>query len=111
MDIGVPELLIVLVAVLLLFGGKKLPELARSLGKAQNEFKKGLTDGESDGKVDPKTTAAKAVEGGERRGGLRRPRGAHRSRHLHERRHRHPLIDQRPAPAHRAVLGAGKMAR
>ncbi len=62
MDIGVPELLIVLVAVLLLFGGKKLPELARSLGKAQNEFKKGLTDGESDGKVDPKTTAAKAVE-------------------------------------------------
>ena len=62
MDIGVPELLIVLVAVLLLFGGKKLPELARSLGKAQNEFKKGLTDGESDGKADAKPAAAKPVE-------------------------------------------------
>ena len=62
MDIGVPELLIVLVAVLLLFGGKKLPELARSLGKAQNEFKKGLTDAESDGKTDPKPTAVKPVE-------------------------------------------------
>ena len=62
MDIGVPELLIVLVAVLLLFGGKKLPELARSLGKAQNEFKKGLTDGESDGNADPKSAAAKPVE-------------------------------------------------
>ncbi len=62
MDIGVPELLIVLVAVLLLFGGKKLPELARSLGKAQNEFKKGLADGESDAKVDAKPAAAKAVE-------------------------------------------------
>jgi len=62
MDIGVPELLIVLVAVLLLFGGKKLPELARSLGKAQNEFKKGLSDGEADGKADPKPVDAKPAE-------------------------------------------------
>jgi sec-independent protein translocase protein TatA len=63
MDIGVPELLIVLVAVLLLFGGKKLPELARSLGKAQNEFKKGLADGESDTKVtDTKPPEAKPAD-------------------------------------------------
>jgi sec-independent protein translocase protein TatA len=45
MNLGGPEMLIVLVVVLLLFGSKKVPELARSLGKAQKEFKEGLTDG------------------------------------------------------------------
>lgn len=40
--IGAPELLIVLVLVLLLFGGAKLPKLARSLGQAQREFRGGL---------------------------------------------------------------------
>jgi sec-independent protein translocase protein TatA len=39
--IGAPELLIVLVVVLVLFGGAKLPKLARSLGEAQKEFKRG----------------------------------------------------------------------
>lgn len=34
-------LLIIFLIVLVIFGGKKLPELARSLGKAKNEFKKG----------------------------------------------------------------------
>ncbi len=42
--IGAPELLIVLVIVLVLFGGAKLPKLARSLGEAQREFKKGTDD-------------------------------------------------------------------
>jgi sec-independent protein translocase protein TatA len=40
-DVGVPELLIILAVVLLLFGSKKLPELARSLGQASKEFRKG----------------------------------------------------------------------
>ncbi|HEU5084708.1 MAG TPA: twin-arginine translocase TatA/TatE family subunit [Acidimicrobiales bacterium] len=40
-----PELLIILLVVVLLFGGAKLPKLARSLGQAQNEFKQGLRDG------------------------------------------------------------------
>ncbi len=40
-----PELLIILVVVVLLFGSSKLPKFARSLGQAQNEFKQGLKDG------------------------------------------------------------------
>jgi sec-independent protein translocase protein TatA len=42
MDIGPAELLIVLAVVLLLFGTKKLPELARGMGQASKEFRKGL---------------------------------------------------------------------
>jgi sec-independent protein translocase protein TatA len=37
-NLGAPELLIVLVVVLVLFGGAKLPKLARSLGEARREF-------------------------------------------------------------------------
>lgn len=44
-SIGAPELLIVLVIVLLIFGGSKLPKLARSLGQAQKEFKEGVSEG------------------------------------------------------------------
>ena len=40
-----PDILIVLVVILVLFGGSQLPKLARSLGQAQKEFKKGLSDG------------------------------------------------------------------
>jgi sec-independent protein translocase protein TatA len=39
-----PELLIVLAVVALLFGGSKLPTLARSLGSAKGEFERGLRD-------------------------------------------------------------------
>jgi sec-independent protein translocase protein TatA len=42
---GGPEWLIVLGVVVLLFGAKKLPELARSMGKASSEFKKGVKEG------------------------------------------------------------------
>ena len=38
--IGGPELMMVLFVVLMLFGGKKLPELAKGLGKSMREFKK-----------------------------------------------------------------------
>jgi len=47
-NLGAPELLIILLVILLLFGGAKLPKLARSLGEAQKEFKQGLADGKSD---------------------------------------------------------------
>ena len=40
------QILLVLAIILILFGGKKLPELAHSLGKSLNEFKKGKEEGE-----------------------------------------------------------------
>ena len=46
MNLGPTELLIILVIVLVLFGGAKLPKLAKSLGEAQREFKKGTEEGE-----------------------------------------------------------------
>jgi sec-independent protein translocase protein TatA len=42
MDIGPPELIIVLVVILVLFGGSQLPKLAKNLGKAQREFKSAM---------------------------------------------------------------------
>ncbi|HVF74506.1 MAG TPA: twin-arginine translocase TatA/TatE family subunit [Acidimicrobiales bacterium] len=43
-SLGGPELLIVLLVVLLLFGGSRLPKLARSLGQAQREFRQGTDE-------------------------------------------------------------------
>ena len=45
-NIGPWQLLIVVAVIALLFGGSKIPELARSLGKAKGEFKKGTQEGE-----------------------------------------------------------------
>ncbi len=45
MDIGAPELIIVLLVVLLLFGASRLPKLARSMGQASKEFKQGMKEG------------------------------------------------------------------
>lgn len=53
---GGGELLIIAAVVMLLFGAKKLPEFARSLGKAKGEFKKGLDEEEA--AEDPKPTEA-----------------------------------------------------
>ena len=46
--LGAPELLIILAVVLLLFGGTRLPKLARSLGQASKEFKAGVSEGSRD---------------------------------------------------------------
>jgi len=59
MNIGWPEILLILLVVLLLFGAKRLPDLARSLGKSLREFKKGREEGDaSDEKKPPSTPAA-----------------------------------------------------
>jgi sec-independent protein translocase protein TatA len=42
---GPTEWIIIGVVILLLFGAKKLPEMARALGRSSNEFKKGLKEG------------------------------------------------------------------
>jgi sec-independent protein translocase protein TatA len=45
MNLGPTELMLVLAVVLVLFGGAKLPKLARSMGQAQKEFRSGLQQG------------------------------------------------------------------
>lgn len=44
LGLGTPELIVILVILLLLFGAKKLPELARSLGSSAGELKKGMDE-------------------------------------------------------------------
>ncbi len=57
MGIGYQELLIILALALLLFGGSRIPTLARSLGKSITEFKKGVKGIEEDvAEADPKET-------------------------------------------------------
>lgn len=44
LSIGMPEILVIAGIALLLFGGKKLPEMMRGLGKGVNSFKQGMKD-------------------------------------------------------------------
>jgi len=46
--IGMPELIVILIILLLVFGAAKLPEIGRAMGKAIGEFKKGMKEGEKD---------------------------------------------------------------
>ena len=46
--LGAPELIIILMIILLLFGGAKLPALAKGLGQSVKEFKKAAKDGNDD---------------------------------------------------------------
>lgn len=47
MNLGPTELIIILVIVLVLFGSTRLPKLARSMGQASKEFKKGINEGDT----------------------------------------------------------------
>ena len=86
-NVGPSELIIVLVVILLLFGSTKLPKLARSLGEASQEFKKGVADG---GKDD-----AKALRAGRSRASPE----AHRQGHHDPGRARRPAVGARgPGP-------------
>ncbi len=61
-NLGAGEIILILLVVLLLFGAKKIPELARGIGKGMSEFKKGLKDVEDEIKnsdTETKKTEAK----------------------------------------------------
>lgn len=53
--LGLPELIVILVILLLLFGSTKLPKLARSLGESAGELQKGFDDAKT-----PKTASKKS---------------------------------------------------
>ena len=65
-SLGVPELLIIAGVIILLFGARKLPEMARSLGKSAKAFKeetKGMRGGDdSDATAEPTPTPAQPVQ-------------------------------------------------
>lgn len=42
--LGTPEIILIALVVLLIFGGKKIPELMRGIGKGVNQFKRGMKD-------------------------------------------------------------------
>ncbi len=50
MHIGTPEIILIALVVLLLFGGKKIPELMRGLGKGVRSFRDGLNSQDGDDK-------------------------------------------------------------
>ena len=62
-NIGIGEILILVLVVLILFGPNKLPELGKALGKAVGEFRRGIKEGlddkESSAKSDDSTTPSK----------------------------------------------------
>lgn len=66
--LGVPEILLIALVVLLFFGGKKIPEMMRGLGKGVRSFKEGMNDIEKAVNDDPTQSAneEKAKEEGEK---------------------------------------------
>ena len=59
LGLGTPELVVILVILLLLFGATKLPKLARSIGESAGELRKGLDEGNS---KKPKSTKSDDVD-------------------------------------------------
>jgi len=53
-NLGAGEIILILLVILILFGAKKIPELAQGLGKGMREFKKSLKDVQDEIKVDDK---------------------------------------------------------
>lgn len=59
---GGSEWIVIFLIVLLLFGSKKVPELARSIGKAKLEYKKGMEEGELEEQKEIRSSEAEAEE-------------------------------------------------
>ena len=57
--LGPPEIIIIFLVILLLFGGRKLPELAKGLGKGIKEFKKAQNEEDEEPKTDERSKVIK----------------------------------------------------
>ena len=60
-NMGPVQIIICIALVLFLFGGKNIPELARSLGNAKNDFKKGLAEGAKESEEEASTEEQKKI--------------------------------------------------
>ena len=65
--LGMQEIIFILLIVLLLFGGKKIPELMKGLGKGVKSFKEGVSGIDNDLKVDVNATHKETPEEGKRK--------------------------------------------
>ncbi len=61
-SLGATEILLIVLAILILFGAKKIPEFAKGLGKGMREFKKAIREVEEDIKLDDKSDSTKDSE-------------------------------------------------
>ncbi|GMQ85897.1 MAG: twin-arginine translocase TatA/TatE family subunit [Acidimicrobiia bacterium] len=61
-NIGTPELLVILAVVLLLFGAKRLPKLAKSVGESLREFRESIDEGAADEEEPKDDTATESGE-------------------------------------------------
>ena len=57
-QIGPGEIIIIVVVLVLLFGARKLPDLARSIGQSAKEFRKGLEEGAKDGEEEEESSSS-----------------------------------------------------
>ena len=78
-NLGFSEILLILLVVLLLFGAKRIPEIAGSIGKGIREFKKNMND-IGNAEVSPASGAPGAARRRSRRPATRRARSRGRSR-------------------------------
>ena len=61
-NLGSTEIIIIAFVVLLLFGGKKIPELMRGLGKGVSQFKKGMNEIEQEINAEPEQNKEKEIQ-------------------------------------------------
>lgn len=62
MNLGAPEIILILLVVVIFFGAKKIPELAQGLGKGIREFRKAAREIEEDGQQETKKLDEKSPE-------------------------------------------------